>query len=65
MTILNLLNCPGVIIPVWVCQPVQHQGMAANLRGHWDISAVQDLKVAVERIGIERYVIPSTKSHPS
>jgi D-mannonate dehydratase len=42
VTILDLLNCPGVII-----------------RGHWDISTVQDLKVAVERIGIEWHVIPS------
>lgn len=58
---LDLGECPGVIVPILSgLFRVQLKGWC--LRGNRDITTIQDRCPAVERVGSQRDIIPSTET---
>lgn len=62
---LNLVESPSVVVPEeapLIIQGIQVLGSWEDVRGDWDITAVEHSSPAVERVGVQGDVVPSAEA---
>ena len=63
VALLDLMNSPGIVVAAHSQSSAAAHHKSWMLPGHWNVTTIQYGSPAVERVGIERHVVATTKTH--